>query len=283
MPIQIPHTVKAAFEYHLSITKLSKSSLSSYGIAQEALEKAGLWHCQLEDFNGAVMKKFLNGLDLMDSNKYFNFFLKIKGVIKKYVLDHDLKISVASIENAMKMPKQKEDIDGEEKYLTEKEFEQLKALDLSEDSDLRYGRDLFLVMCLTGMAVGDVVNFDPKKHYSKDNKWVIYNRVKNGQKCTIPLQAALIEVANQNEWPARIKKRMIQKHCEALGKLLGKPLRSHSGRHTFGCLMLTMGFSMESVSAMLGHTSIATTQKFYAKVLESKMEREMKNIKEFQV
>lgn len=53
----------------------------------------------------------------------------------------------------------------------------------------------------------------------------------------------------------------------------------HCGRHTFATLMLTKGISVESISKMLGHTDVRTTQ-IYAKILNKKVDDEMNRIKD---
>ena len=54
---------------------------------------------------------------------------------------------------------------------------------------------------------------------------------------------------------------------------------THCGRHTFATLMLTKGISVESISKMLGHTDVRTTQ-IYAKILNKKVDDEMNRIKD---
>ena len=51
---------------------------------------------------------------------------------------------------------------------------------------------------------------------------------------------------------------------------INERLTTHCGRHSFSTLMLTKGISIESVSKMLGHTNITTTQ-IYAKGLDVKI------------
>ena len=52
----------------------------------------------------------------------------------------------------------------------------------------------------------------------------------------------------------------------------------HVARHSFATLMLTKGISIESVSKMLGHTEIKTTQ-IYAQILNEKVDNEVNQIK----
>ena len=59
-----------------------------------------------------------------------------------------------------------------------------------------------------------------------------------------------------------------------------KPLTSHIARHTFATTVtLCNGVPIETVSKLLGHTSIKTTQ-IYAKVIEQKVIDDMKQLKE---
>ena len=48
----------------------------------------------------------------------------------------------------------------------------------------------------------------------------------------------------------------------------------HLARHTFATYLLTKGVSIESVSKMLGHTNIKTTQ-IYARILDTKIGEDM--------
>ena len=51
-------------------------------------------------------------------------------------------------------------------------------------------------------------------------------------------------------------------------------MSSHLARHTFGTLMVSAGVPMESISKMMGHTNIRTTQG-YAKVTDDKISEDM--------
>jgi site-specific recombinase XerD len=80
-----------------------------------------------------------------------------------------------------------------------------------------------------------------------------------------------------------LKKRYLnQSDCylKEIASLCGinKRLTTHCGRHSFGTIMLTKGVSIESVSKMLGHTNITTTQ-IYAKVLNQKIFTEVNKVR----
>lgn len=61
---------------------------------------------------------------------------------------------------------------------------------------------------------------------------------------------------------------------------LALPITFHCGRHTFATtITLSHGIPIETVSKMLGHTSIKTTQ-IYAKILDTKVMDDMAALKE---
>jgi site-specific recombinase XerD len=60
---------------------------------------------------------------------------------------------------------------------------------------------------------------------------------------------------------------------------INKPLTFHIARHTFATtITLTNGVPIESISKMLGHTKLSTTQ-IYAKVVESKLGSDMASLR----
>ena len=66
------------------------------------------------------------------------------------------------------------------------------------------------------------------------------------------------------------------KYLKEIGSLcrINKKITSHLARHTFATLALTRGVSIESVSKILGHTNISTTQ-IYARITDKKIDSEM--------
>ncbi len=67
--------------------------------------------------------------------------------------------------------------------------------------------------------------------------------------------------------------------CKSLKKVMlecgiEKPVSFHSSRHSFATLALSKGMPIETVSKILGHTNIVTTQR-YAKVTTEKIDKDL--------
>ncbi len=64
-----------------------------------------------------------------------------------------------------------------------------------------------------------------------------------------------------------------------LGKAYGFDLTFHQARHNYGThITLSLGVPIETVSRMMGHTSISTTQ-IYAQVTDTKVDEDMKRLR----
>jgi site-specific recombinase XerD len=155
-------------------------------------------------------------------------------------------------------------------------------------------KDVFLFACYTGYAFSDIelLNHNSIVKGIDGEIWIHANRVKtdvreNVMLLDIPL--SIIEKYKDNP-NCTVKGRLLpvmsnQKYNAYLKEIaticnINKLLTSHIARHTFATtITLANGISLESVSAMLGHSSIKTTQ-IYAKVVQSKLSTEMKGLKE---
>jgi integrase len=155
-------------------------------------------------------------------------------------------------------------------------------------------RDIFLFCCFTGLAYADV-----KKLRRWDlvtgvdgEQWISIKRQKTDTPSRIPiLPAASLLIHRYADHP----------HCENSGRVLpvlsnqkmnaylkeiadvcgiNKPITFHIARHTFATTVtLLNGVPIESVSKMLGHTNIQTTQ-HYAKILDIKVGADMAALKQ---
>lgn len=264
------HLISDAFEYYFRTAAVEKSTKKTIEAVKQRVGNAGLLDTMIKDINGALIQDFVSKLDLKDSTIH-ETYVKFNSVLNKYIRDQALNITLPK--GIVKKPKAVESEEAE--YLVWDELKELLRVQVDDDSD-RYGKDLWCLMALSGLALSDILLFDPKKNISADGKWIKYNRSKNGSKCIIPLLPQAKEIIDRNSWPAKISKRTLQYKAEGIVSLLvGRKMKTHSARKTAGCIFLEMGMSMESVSKILGHSSVLITQKHYAKITEAKLDREL--------
>ena len=178
-------------------------------------------------------------------------------------------------------------------YLTEKELQDIIEKDLENDR-LSLVRDIFLFSCFTGLAYVDVKNLT-KSHVSlgiDGEKWIFTHRQKTESASKIPIlpvSQTIIDkyenhpqaIGNERLLPILSNQKMNAYLKEIAGICkIDKELTFHIARHTFATTVtLTNGVPIESVSKMLGHKNLRTTQ-HYAKVLDRKVSDDMKILKE---
>ncbi|RKN80293.1 site-specific integrase [Ulvibacterium marinum] len=155
-------------------------------------------------------------------------------------------------------------------------------------------RDIFVFCCFTGLAYTDVQKLSQDHIVLKMNgtRWIKINRSKTDSRSTIPLLPAaeeiikkyadhpitlqnglLLPVISNQRTNAYLKE--IAERCD-----IEKHLTFHLARHTFATTVtLANGIPIESVSKMLGHQSLKTTQ-IYAKVIDQKLKQDMDTIKD---
>lgn len=155
-------------------------------------------------------------------------------------------------------------------------------------------KDIFIFSCFTGLAYVDVQNLT-KSHISigiDGEKWIFTHRKKTEVASKIPvLPVAQMIIDKYKNHPECINKDKLlpiltnQKMNAYLKEVadiceIEKDLTFHIARHTFATTVtLTNGVPIESVSKMLGHKNLKTTQ-HYAKVLDRKISDDMRMLKE---
>ncbi len=178
-------------------------------------------------------------------------------------------------------------------YLSEADIQSIINKDFKNDR-LSLVRDIFLFSCFTGLAYIDVKNLT-KSHISigiDGDKWIFTHRQKTETASKIPVlpvtqmiinkyadhpqsvnEDKLLPILSNQKMNAYLKE--IAAVCE-----IEKELTFHIARHTFATTVtLTNGVPIESVSKMLGHKNLRTTQ-HYAKVLDKKVSEDMKILRD---
>jgi len=146
-------------------------------------------------------------------------------------------------------------------------------------------RDIFIFSCYTGLAYIDIKNLR-QEHITKgfdNNLWIDTKRQKTSIKTVVPLldiakmildkykglpNGVLLPIPSNQKTNAYLKE--IADVCD-----INKNLTFHLARHTFATtITLSKGVPIESVSKMLGHTNIKTTQ-IYARITNEKISSDM--------
>jgi site-specific recombinase XerD len=173
-------------------------------------------------------------------------------------------------------------------YLSEEEIENIINKDFKTER-LSLVRDIFLFSCFTGLAYIDVKNLT-KSHISlgiDGEKWIFTHRQKTETASKIPIlpiTQMIIdkyedhpECCNQNKLLPILSNQKMNAYLKEIAGVceIEKELTFHIARHTFATTVtLTNGVPIESVSKMLGHKNLRTTQ-HYAKVLDKKVSEDM--------
>ena len=181
----------------------------------------------------------------------------------------------------------------ERTFLSETEIESLLNKEF-KIKRLEIVRDMFVFSCFTGLAYIDVRNLT-KSHISHGidgEKWIFTHRQKTESASKIPILPVTQMIIdkyenhpqclNENRLLPILSNQKMNAYLKEIAALceIDKELTFHIARHTFATTVtLTNGVPIESVSKMLGHKNLRTTQ-HYAKVLDRKVSEDMKILKD---
>ncbi|TWR25495.1 site-specific integrase [Mucilaginibacter achroorhodeus] len=178
--------------------------------------------------------------------------------------------------------------------------EQLSELELKGIEDKKFGierlemvRDMFVFCCYTGLSYVDVSNLEPEHIVTgaDGEQWIRTCREKTLIPVIVPLlpkALAILDKYKDNEralYDGRVFPKISNQKVNSYLKEIAhrcditKNVTFHIARHTFATtITLSNGVPIETVSKILGHTKITTTQ-IYAKVVERKLKEDMQNLK----
>jgi len=168
-------------------------------------------------------------------------------------------------------------------YLTTDELQRIR--EYKGNARIEKVRDLFLFMCLTGLAYVDMQALMLSDiHESNGAKFIQkYRQKSDSRPQMIPLMPEALQILDKYSGETKCfpgisnqKLNVYLKELAAVAKI-DKTLTSHVGRHTFATLMLEKGLALEHISHMLGHTNTKTTS-IYAKMQISGIQNSMKRL-----
>lgn len=293
-------TTDSLFEYHNKTfkSKITKGTYNHYIVTQgyfnnfiseqlklDTIKLATIDYKLLIDFEVFLRnKKGRNPGETMDNNTVMKHFCRMRKMLnlaerlewisknpfKTFKLHYDYK---------------------ERGFLTQHDLDAIENLELKDETS-QVARDLFIFACYTGIPFSDQQNLttDNISKGIDGNLWLSYARIKTGVPTRLPLFPKALDVIvkyrdspwikNQNHLMPNLTNQHTNRLLKEMAKRCGinKNLTFHMARHTFATtITLSNGVPIETVSKILGHVKIATTQ-IYAKVLEKKISEDMMNL-----
>jgi len=179
-------------------------------------------------------------------------------------------------------------------YLNERELALLESTEFKSER-LQKIKDCFVFSCYTGLSYIDVKELTENNIVKgiDNNNWIYTKREKTDEQVKIPILPKawailetyrathkkggvmdyLLPVSSNQKTNAYLKE--IAKACA-----IKKNMTFHVARHTFATtVMLSNGVPIETVSKLLGHAKLSTTQ-IYARVVETKISEDISNLLE---
>ena len=240
---KIDHHFITEFEFYLcSVRKCANNSAVKY----------------VKNFKKIIRICIANGW--LDKDPFINYKAKVKRVDRVFLTEEELKT------------------------ISEKVFEVER---------LNHVKDVFLFSCYTGLAYADVQKLKTSEIVKGHDgeTWINTKRKKTDTATRVPLLPAASILLNKYKkhpmfentgkvFPVCSNQKM-NAYLKEIATVCGinKTLTYHIARHTFATTVtLSNGVPIESVSKMLGHTSIKTTQ-HYAKILDMKVGADMEKLR----
>jgi len=287
------HSMQNLIDYHNDkmVYKLHKDTMRHYKTSQKYIL--------------LLIKKRYRNSDIYLKDIDYSFIIEFENMLRSFnertIANNTIMKHIQRLRKMMTMAYHMEWIDRdpfakykatlqkvERGFLTEGELSRIEVLPYSLER-IQTAKDLFIFSCYTGIAYGDIMLL------TKDNivfgldgyQWIMTKRQKNGNPVKIPLlPKALSLIENYKEHPKtiqrgtlfpRISNQKLNNYLKEIATLcsISKNITFHMARHTFATTVtLSNGVPIETVSKILGHTKIATTQ-IYAKVIERKVSDDM--------
>ena len=170
-------------------------------------------------------------------------------------------------------------------YLTDQEIQKIMEKEFGSNR-LEQVRDVFIFSCFTGLSYIDV------KQLTADNictsfdgkQWIMTHRQKTNTPVNVPLLNIPLTIMKRYEGKLPkgqllpvLSNQKLNSYLKEIADLcdIHKNVTFHIARHTFATTTtLSKGVPIETVSKMLGHTNIQTTQ-IYARITNDKISKDM--------
>lgn len=175
-------------------------------------------------------------------------------------------------------------------YLSEEELERLRSTPITSKRVAQV-RDVFQFCCYTGLAYIDLklLREDNIRTSFDGKQWIMTHRHKTDTVVNVPILDIPMELLARYKGQCKngyllpiLSNQKCNQYLKDVAKAckIDKNITFHMARHTFATTVtLSQGVPIESVSKMLGHTNIKTTQ-IYARITNQKISRDMEALAE---
>jgi len=260
-------------QYELSYRHLSSFILLEYGLKDYPLNRLDLSFIDKYDYYLRVNAR-------LRTNSLVRHIIYLKKIVNRAINQR----TILRYPFTEYIPSKKES-----KYLhiSKETLERIMSAQIQSKA-VGFIRDMFVFSCFTGLAYADIRQLS-EKHLNKSsngNVWIEIPRYKTDVESNIRLldiPLAIIEKYRQDRKDEFLFKipysGVVSRHMRKIEKLCGiSHLHFHMARHTFATLVcLTNGVSMETISKMMGHRTMRTTQ-IYAEITNQKVGEDMKKL-----
>jgi len=214
----------------------------------------------------------------LSKNSCVSYFNKVKAALKEAAKDGIILRNPA------------EDIDGIKEAETKREFLTLEELKRAVQAhcEIEVVKNAFIFSALTGLRFSDIekLTWSEIQHSNENGYYIRFKQKKTKGQETLPItEDALKFMGERKEGNekvfrnltysdynnAKIREWMIRARVE-------KHITFHCARHTYATLQLTLGTDIYTVSKLLGHKSLKTTE-VYAKIIDEKKKEAANRIK----
>ena len=276
---------KSFINYFWELTEKRKASIGNYGnwdSAYKHLQKFANGDISFRDLDRTFVRDFKEYLTdeavtksnvQLAPNSQSSYFNKFKAAINQAVNDGILQINPNKGIRGIKGET------PERSYLT---LEELKKMAKTE-CKFPILRRAFLFSCMTGLRWSDIQKMTwTEVHDEEKNAKVIFRQKKTKGQEYLPISKQARELlGDRQEGDERVfsglkysshNNHELERWAMRAG--ISKHITFHSGRHTFATIQLTLGTEIYTLSKLLGHSELRTTQ-IYGDIIDSKKEQAM--------
>ena len=233
----------------------------------------------VEDFKEYLDKEAIGRANKkLSQNSKYSYFGKLNAALKQAVKDGILRINPAEqVSNFKQGEPQRE-------FLT---LEEVQAL-VKVECELPELKKAFIFSCLTGLRWSDIekLMWSEVQHSKENGNYIRFRQKKTKGSETLPISEQARELLGEAGEPTETVFKGLHYSAWTNLKLqqwvmqagITKSITFHCARHTYATLQLTLGSDIYTVSKLLGHKELKTTQ-IYAKVIDQKKQEAANRIK----